>query len=57
MALAEVSFDVRVCEVLGLIGPNEAGRTTLLDSIASVLPAHDGRNRWRATLLSFARGR
>jgi len=57
MALAEVSFDVRVCEVLGLIGPNEAGKTTLLDSIASLLPAHDGRNRWRATLLSFARGR
>ena len=57
MALAEVSFDVRACEVLGLIGPNEAGKTTLLDSIAGVLPAHDRRSRWRGTLLSFARGR
>ena len=51
------AFDVRACEVLGLIGPNEAGKTTLLDSIAGVLPAHDRRSRWRGTLLSFARGR
>ena len=42
MALAEVSFDVRACEVLGLIDPNEA-------SIAGVLPAHDGSSRWRGT--------
>jgi ABC-type multidrug transport system ATPase subunit len=42
-ALDGVSFEVRPCEVLGLIGPNGSGKTTLFECIGGVLPFDGGR--------------
>jgi ABC-2 type transport system ATP-binding protein len=36
--LAAVAFSVRAGEVLGLIGPNGARKTTLLEAIAGLVP-------------------
>ncbi len=41
-ALFDVGFTVRAGEVLGLIGPNGAGRTTLFECLAGVLPVDHG---------------
>jgi ABC-type multidrug transport system ATPase subunit len=41
-ALDRVSFDVRVGEVLGVIGPNGSGKTTLFECIGGVLPYDSG---------------
>ena len=37
-ALRDVSLSVGDGEVVGLIGPNGAGRTTLLNTVAGLLP-------------------
>src|SRR4029078_12587714 len=42
MALSDVSLSVRPGEVLGLIGPNGTGKTTLFECIAGVLPCETG---------------
>src|SRR6516162_4093180 len=50
-ALANVSFDVHANEILGLIGPNGAGTTTLLEAIAGLLPVDGGAVFWRGNTL------
>jgi ABC-2 type transport system ATP-binding protein len=48
-AVDDVSFSVRPGEILGLIGPNGSGKTTVFECLGGVLPAdsgtvlHDGR--------------
>jgi ABC-type branched-subunit amino acid transport system ATPase component len=43
MALAQVSFDVQKWTIKALIGPNVAGKTTLLQAISGILRATSGR--------------
>jgi branched-chain amino acid transport system ATP-binding protein len=43
VALADVSFDANVGEILGIIGPNGAGKTTLFDVISGVRSPNEGR--------------
>lgn len=42
VAINGVSFDVHEHEVLGLIGPNGSGKTTMMNLISGSLPATDG---------------
>jgi branched-chain amino acid transport system ATP-binding protein len=37
MALHEVNLNVEACRIIGLIGPNGAVRTTLLNAISSII--------------------
>jgi ABC-type multidrug transport system ATPase subunit len=53
--LADVSFEVVSGEILGLIGPNCAGQTTLLECIAGLLPTDADEVRWRGLSLPPAR--
>ena len=56
-ALADVSFDVRRGEILGLIGPNGSGKTTILETVAGLLPADAGSVLWQRTSLPQHRRR
>src|SRR5438874_13236312 len=49
--LADVSFEVVSGEILGLIGPNGADKTTLLECVAGLLAADAGEVRWRSSVL------
>ena len=42
LALADVSSSIRLGEILGLIGPNAAGKTTLFECMAGVLSSDAG---------------
>lgn len=42
MILQNVSFDVSAGEVVGIIGPNGCGKTTLLNAISGFLPVDSG---------------
>jgi ABC-type multidrug transport system ATPase subunit len=42
-AVDNVSFEVRRGEVLGLIGPNGSGKTTIFECLGGVLPVDGGR--------------
>lgn len=42
MILQDVSFEVREGEVVGIIGPNGCGKTTLLNAISGFLPVDTG---------------
>ena len=44
-ALSRASFSVRRGEILGLIGPNGSGKTSLFECVAGVLPADGGTVR------------
>ncbi|MEW6200608.1 MAG: ABC transporter ATP-binding protein [bacterium] len=44
-ALADVSFSVKDGEILGLLGPNAAGKTTLMRILTGYLPASGGTAR------------
>ncbi len=44
-AVDNVSFDVRQGEILGLIGPNGSGKTTVLNLLSGFLPPHAGHVR------------
>jgi ABC-type branched-subunit amino acid transport system ATPase component len=46
-AVEGVSFDVREGEILGLIGPNGSGKTTVLNMLSGFLPPHAGRVHMR----------
>jgi len=46
-AVDGVSFDVKAGEVLGLIGPNGSGKTTVLNMLSGFLAPHAGRVRLR----------
>lgn len=55
-ALSEVSFSIRLGEVLGLIGPNGSGKTTLFECLGGVLPLDGGAlTRDGAALTAAAR--
>ena len=45
VAVDDVSFELRDGEVLGVIGPNGSGKTTMFDVISGFLPADAGRVR------------
>jgi branched-chain amino acid transport system ATP-binding protein len=47
-AVDDVSFDVRPGEILGLIGPNGSGKTTVLNLLSGFLAPHAGRVRMGA---------
>ena len=42
-ALWGVTLEVRAGELLSVVGPNSAGKTTLINTIAGLLPARGGR--------------
>ena len=44
-AVDDVSFDVRQGEILGLIGPNGSGKTTVLNLLSGFLAPHAGQVR------------
>lgn len=44
--ISDVSLDVRVGEVLGIIGPNGSGKTTLLNVISGFVKPLSGQPRW-----------
>src|SRR5262249_38929493 len=46
-AVADVSFDVRQGEILGIIGPHGAGKTTLFNGLNGFLPPESGAVYWR----------
>src|SRR5262245_62178159 len=56
-ALADISFAVNASEVLGLIGSNGAGKATLMETIAGVLPADGGQVLWRGRSVPLYRRR
>jgi branched-chain amino acid transport system ATP-binding protein len=47
MALNNVSFDVKEGEILGIIGPNGSGKTTIVNCITGFVKATAGRIRFR----------
>src|SRR5215467_2056412 len=55
--LLEVGFAMHPGEVLGLIGPNGARKTTLLEAVAGLLPVDSGEIRFSDQLLSLQRRR
>jgi branched-chain amino acid transport system ATP-binding protein len=42
-ALTNVTLELKIGEILGLIGPNGSGKTTLINVITGLLPANGGR--------------
>jgi len=56
-ALSDISFTVNAGEVLGLIGPNGGGKTTLMQAIAGTLATDAGQILWRGTPLPLPRRR
>jgi iron complex transport system ATP-binding protein len=55
-AVADVSFDVGAGEVLGVIGPNSAGKTTLVRLLTNVLRPDAGEIRVEGEPLARLRG-
>src|SRR5262249_56196029 len=53
----DMCVGVKGGEGLGLIGPKGAGKTTLMEAVAGVLPADDGRVLWRGTSLALPQRR
>ncbi len=47
VALAGVDVDVRLDEVLGIVGPNGSGKTTLFNVVTGTLPPSAGRITWQ----------
>ena len=45
-AIKGVSFQVNEGEVIALIGANGAGKTTILQTITGMIPAHKGSILW-----------
>ncbi|MCH8533006.1 MAG: ABC transporter ATP-binding protein [Saccharospirillum sp.] len=52
VAVNQVSFDVREHEVIGLIGPNGSGKTTMMNLISGALKVSDGYIMMGDNLLS-----
>lgn len=51
-AVNDVSFDVKEHEVLGLIGPNGSGKTTMMNLFSGALPVTSGEIRMDGKLIS-----
>jgi len=51
-ALGDVSFEVREGEILGLIGPNGSGKTTMFNCISGALAPSAGSMRFRGEEIS-----
>lgn len=52
VAVNNISFDVHEHEMLGLIGPNGSGKTTMMNLISGALPVNGGDIILKDTLLS-----
>lgn len=52
VAVSNVSFDVVEHEMVGLIGPNGSGKTTMMNMISGVFKASDGRISLRGRVIS-----
>ena len=52
-ALKDVDFELRVGEVVGLVGDNGAGKSTLVKAIAGVQPADEGEARFEGQTVSL----
>src|SRR5262249_41267666 len=50
--LRDVAFDVKAGEILAILGPNGAGRSALLESVAGVTPEARGEVRLQGTALT-----
>ncbi|MDB5945933.1 MAG: transporter [Ramlibacter sp.] len=48
-AVDNVSFEITQGEILGLIGPNGSGKTTVLNLLSGFLPPDSGRVRMGGT--------
>ena len=47
VAVRDISFDIERCGILGLIGPNGSGKTTVLNLITAEFPADSGSIRFQ----------
>jgi zinc transport system ATP-binding protein len=47
--LEDISLSIRRGELLGLIGPNGGGKTSLLRVLLGILPTTGGTIRWHST--------
>jgi ABC-2 type transport system ATP-binding protein len=54
-ALTNVGFSAQQGEILGLVGPNGVGKTTLLEILSGLLPADVGTVSWTDTVLTPTR--
>ncbi|WP_322760862.1 ABC transporter ATP-binding protein, partial [Frankia sp. Cr2] len=54
VALAEMTFDVRVGELFGFVGSNGAGKTTTMRIALGVLAADSGEVRWDGRPVTLA---
>lgn len=54
VAVNDMTFDVKEHEVMGIIGPNGSGKTTMMNLISGALPVTSGAIDMRGHLLSQA---
>jgi ABC-type multidrug transport system ATPase subunit len=52
-ALSDVDFEVRACEVVGLVGDNGAGKSTLVKIIVGIHSPDEGELFFDGTPVSF----
>jgi ABC-2 type transport system ATP-binding protein len=53
--VSDVGFAIDAGEILGLIGPNGSGKTTVLECLAGLLPADGGTVYWNGGVLPAER--
>src|SRR5215469_2191585 len=57
VALANVSFSIREKEIVGVIAPNDAGKTILLECIAGLRSSDAGTVAWQKRALRRSHGK